>query len=90
MDLSKMKVGIIGCIRIAEHPTAPVDQENPIPGECPGCLNSIWISDKKRALQKAYPDLLTLCMECAVEAMKQLEAEGVAGTYNIVDISKTP
>lgn len=81
-------IGIIGCISVAMSPEKPKDQPGASKEDCPGCLQPMWVSDKKRELQKKHSNLLTLCMLCSVEAMKQLDPSFKLDKVEIVDIRK--
>lgn len=87
MDLSKLSGGVIGCISTKDSKTSPEGQVNCTIEKCEGCSNPIWVSEKKRMIRKEKPELVTLCMNCAVVVMGVLEEMG--GTkINIVDVSK--
>lgn len=58
----------VGCIPVYAHPERPTDQSYCIQRECPNCHGSMWVSEKKRALEAAEPKKVKIyCLECLVK-----------------------
>jgi hypothetical protein len=86
-DLSKMTMGIIGCVSVEDSPIPDPEQKNCVVENCLACKQEIWVSEKKRELRKEHPKLVTMCMRCGVLTMKILQEEGVV-SETLVNLAK--
>jgi hypothetical protein len=69
MKLDTTKWIYIGCIPQYASKEAPLDQSRCILGDCPHCQRPMWISEKKRLLQKSIGKKAVIyCLECLAMA----------------------
>lgn len=79
---------LIGCARLSDLPTPPLEQQNPRPEDCPKCGEPMWMSDKKRQL-RADHGIPAMCMPCC---LVEFEAQGETevGALDLAKLNYTP
>ena len=70
MKLDFTKYTYIGCVPVKDNPTHPYDSLPCKLEQCPMCKNLMWVSEKKKAMEKRNPlKVRALCFRCLIEGM---------------------